>query len=1725
MDGTTLKLISGEYDPAFTGFYWTGSTWTEDTSIVTGLGDVGRFSTPEVFMDDTTLKLISGESHGSYTGFKLGFPESVEQLLSTIDSSNTTRGDEWTFSCQANDGVSSTSWQNVTRILLSVPEIEDIRISPNSPDTDDNLSGYCNASDLNGDTLSYNYAWYKNDVLNRSGTDYGAWIEDTSIVSGITIRDNSGTFDELTTSVFMDGSSRKLITGEDDGMFNGFYLSDTGWIEDISIVAGLPDIGEDSSAKVYLDDTTLKLITGNLAGSFRGFYWTGSSWTEDTSIVTGLPDVGYGSKPEVYLDDTTLKLITGNLAGSFRGFYWTGSSWTEDTSIVTGLPDVGVSSTPTIYSTDNILKLISGSYNNGIRGFYWTGSSWTEDASIVAGLPPPSMSGYSPEVYLDGSNFKLISSRAWGLSRGFQLGFPESEEQLLSTIDSSNTTYNEEWIFSCQANDGLLTSDWQNVTTIITSVPEIENVRIFPNSAYTDNNLLGYCNGSDMNGDSLSYNYAWYKNDVLNISGTLAGPFSESVEQLLSTIDSSNTTRGDEWIFSCQANDSIYTSDWQNTTRIILSVPEIEEVRAVPLLPYTDNNLLGYCNGSDMNGDSLSYNYAWYKNDVLNISGTLAGPFSESVEQLLSTIDSSNTTRGDEWIFSCQANDSINTSDWQNATSQTITELEIFQETPEDDIHFNTTTVKFYGNATCYGDCELQTATLYLYNYSNDLINETDITLSGTQENFNIDVDNLLDGIYYWNYEVTSTTRVEQTNNRTIVTDLTDPIITINHPASEILELNESEVEFNMTFYDKNLFGYNVTCIDTYDDDIEYTTQVTGITQPTINFLESVLFTNPGTKECSIVIADSHTAQEFSAKSEIKQDKIIFDDGIIEFSYDFKNKIPLDNIEIIERYDRISPVLNMKEVAQHRPWYETYFGLTDVGDTIDLYWTLTVDGEIHKVDSSKYPGHVVIIPNNDLTKSYWYDALSDIEYDNLEYEIINNKIKYHASFSYEEYAKNNYTFITKSLGGLNVAEASITFDVDESITVNVTGYESETSSQLEFNLTVSNGFSHNYTGSSSYEVVLPCTMTTLTSESSGYVNIDERNYAGCVREDYNVSFYQSVLEVNVINIISGNPIPNVEFNISHNTLSSSEIGVSGSKTYYLNTGSYAVNISKPEFGIYEDTGTLTYDEHEILNIDIVPTYSMQFKREETGEPFSFVENTEDVPCVNGTTNVTYYEIQQFPNTYDCIGNFSEDRACYDGVDAISSTYSQHNSTETSTTYVNYTKPTSSINSSYLSVKGSVLPSMDYNMTEYSDCYSESVLQYKFISNGTSNTLSFSCYNGSSWVSMDSYTNGGILYGQEMYWAHEIEEDNETICHENLEMQIVVQTFCADTMVRNVVNNSDRNIEGIDCNYEYWLVRPEYSTTSYFRMVIPDKDKFNESIYLLDLNQDSAIEVILNVNDISDNYNKGRIKLKKFINGTRQTVTEQYLDVESKVILWLDQNEIYELWIVDDEGNEHLEGNLLADNAGERYINIPTIPVGPGPEPEKQVSWKYSTMKDDGNVTLEYIDRTQLLNGLTWNVYDSRTGILVRTESTLVKGNHTLEVSGLNKGISYVSEIILDHDLYGTEPVSEVITLWQGSATVFPGFGADGEDNEYVSNFIKIILAIAVIIGVMLVFSQSTAEVGITAGLVVLAVFLSFNWFSFVNLAGLKSKVTAGVILGLGSVLAVFLWLKKLKRSE
>jgi len=160
--------------------------------------------------------------------------------------------------------------------------------------------------------------------------------------------------------------------------------------------------------------------------------------------------------------------------------------------------------------------------------------------------------------------------------------------------------------------------------SLLVSLPFAANAsaRLSPASPTACDDLFGYCNAT-MNGTFNSFNFIWYKNGVVNISGTLFREGGISVGTL--------------HVCGIRANDSqilCWGTNWYGQLGDGTTID-----RHVPTLT-TDTSPYG-------------------------------GVFLSGKEYLLSTLSRSSLKAGDKWTFSCRAN-GTSLSNWSNSTPVTI---------------------------------------------------------------------------------------------------------------------------------------------------------------------------------------------------------------------------------------------------------------------------------------------------------------------------------------------------------------------------------------------------------------------------------------------------------------------------------------------------------------------------------------------------------------------------------------------------------------------------------------------------------------------------------------------------------------------------------------------------------------------------------------------------------------------------------------------------------------------------------------------------------------------------------------------------------------------------------------------------------------------------------------------------------------------------------------------
>ena len=210
------------------------------------------------------------------------------------------------------------------------------------------------------------------------------------------------------------------------------------------------------------------------------------------------------------------------------------------------------------------------------------------------------------------------------------------------TVPSSATAKGQAWYFTVKPKDGTDFGALQTSpsVTIQNSPPSIGGVNITPDPAYTDDTLTATPYGwYDADGDPEGYIYQWQKWDGANwqdISGETSN-----------TLSSDNFVKEDQIKINCTPFDGEdYGTSKEDTITISNSPPSPAPVVDItPDFPFTTDDLV--CTiitpSIDPDGDTVTYTYEWYKNDVLQSDLTTV------TTDLSVTLDSSNTHKGEVW--------------------------------------------------------------------------------------------------------------------------------------------------------------------------------------------------------------------------------------------------------------------------------------------------------------------------------------------------------------------------------------------------------------------------------------------------------------------------------------------------------------------------------------------------------------------------------------------------------------------------------------------------------------------------------------------------------------------------------------------------------------------------------------------------------------------------------------------------------------------------------------------------------------------------------------------------------------------------------------------------------------------------------------------------------------------------------------------------------------------
>ncbi|MHA2156971.1 MAG: hypothetical protein ACXABU_16625, partial [Candidatus Hodarchaeales archaeon] len=208
-----------------------------------------------------------------------------------------------------------------------------------------------------------------------------------------------------------------------------------------------------------------------------------------------------------------------------------------------------------------------------------------------------------------------------------------------TTVQAGNTSKNEEWHFKVHPNDGTDFGSWVSCPTNVTignTAPSVSNLAITPSDAKTADDLTASYDFTDPDsGDSESSSLIrWYKNGILQVD------LNDSL-----TVDSSLTSKGENWYFTVAPNDGSDLGNLKTSTTVLIqnTAPSASDLSISPSTPYTTNSLVASYtwidpdNATDTESGTL---IIWYKD------GVLQGALNNSI-----SVGFNYVYKGEEWHF------------------------------------------------------------------------------------------------------------------------------------------------------------------------------------------------------------------------------------------------------------------------------------------------------------------------------------------------------------------------------------------------------------------------------------------------------------------------------------------------------------------------------------------------------------------------------------------------------------------------------------------------------------------------------------------------------------------------------------------------------------------------------------------------------------------------------------------------------------------------------------------------------------------------------------------------------------------------------------------------------------------------------------------------------------------------------------------------------------------
>ena len=202
-----------------------------------------------------------------------------------------------------------------------------------------------------------------------------------------------------------------------------------------------------------------------------------------------------------------------------------------------------------------------------------------------------------------------------------------------------------------------------------------------PDVLYASENLLCSVNATDTDDFNVTAYWVMYNGSVV-YNQSSRSILADGSWHLLTNVSDTVINKAETWTCQVAVGDTYGNLTARNLSRTTEAnvPPVIAGANITPLVPYTNETILGWCNGTEPEGEFVFYHYTWYRNGTFHSSGAADNGgqnYTAGVFVNVANISTATTIKNEYWTLQCIVQDaaplaSANSTGTINSTNVTI---------------------------------------------------------------------------------------------------------------------------------------------------------------------------------------------------------------------------------------------------------------------------------------------------------------------------------------------------------------------------------------------------------------------------------------------------------------------------------------------------------------------------------------------------------------------------------------------------------------------------------------------------------------------------------------------------------------------------------------------------------------------------------------------------------------------------------------------------------------------------------------------------------------------------------------------------------------------------------------------------------------------------------------------------------------------------------------------